>query len=83
PEAGLQFEYRISLDFSVWMNASVSILDKEMVYTDRDLKSEEISGDGKEFENLVYFSEQTPFTANLSNIKTNIGFRYYFNNTKN
>jgi hypothetical protein len=83
PDAGLQFEFRISPDFSVWMNASVSILDKEMVYTDRDLTSEEISGDGKEFERLVYFSEQTPFTANLSNIKTTIGFRYYVNNTKN
>lgn len=83
PEAGIQFEYMVSPDISVCLNSSVSLLKNHTTFNNRKTVSEEMTSRADMFEEYFSFTEQTPFTANLSNIKTNIGFRYYFNNTKN
>ncbi|MFO7790001.1 MAG: hypothetical protein R6V32_05460 [Bacteroidales bacterium] len=80
PEAGIQFEYMVIPSISVCLNSSVSVLKNHTTFNNRKTVSEEMTSHADIFEEYFSFSEKTPFTANLSNIKTNIGIRYYFKN---
>jgi len=91
PEAGVSIEYMFGPQFSAYINSSITLLKMNITFNNRQTIKEEMNEEGAFFEENYSYEEQTPFTANLqlcpttggSNIKTNIGFRYYFNNTKN
>lgn len=82
PEAGIQIEYLITPQFSVWINSSVTFLKKHYTYQQRSLIKEEITENGEFFEENYSNPDVPEFTADLSNIKTNFGIRYYFKNNK-